>query len=113
MPRLPRTQYWGKDILTNSWVDWGQKSVSQNTLYFKKLPPAAGGAADAEAKRAAEEANQLKKFKKKTFTIREARSASIMSSGIDVRPYHYVTVWEALVRATSPTLTRADWKIVY
>ena len=49
----------------------------------------------------------------KTFTSREARSASIMSSGIDVRPYHYVTVWEALGRATSPTLTRADWKIAY
>lgn len=46
-----------------------------------------------------------------TFVSREARSASIMSSGLDVRPYHYVTFWEALGRATEPTLTRKDWKI--
>ena len=49
----------------------------------------------------------------KTFTSREARSGSLMSSGLDVRPYHYVTFWEALGRVTSPTLTRSDWKIEY
>jgi outer membrane protein OmpA-like peptidoglycan-associated protein len=47
-----------------------------------------------------------------TFVSREASSASIMSSGLDVRPYHYVTFWEALGRVTSPTLTRSDWKIL-
>jgi outer membrane protein OmpA-like peptidoglycan-associated protein len=53
-------------------------------------------------------------FGKKVSDIylqREARSASLMSSGMDVRPYHYVTFWEALGRATEPTLTRTDWKI--
>ena len=47
-----------------------------------------------------------------TFLSREASSGAIMSSGLDVRPYHYVTFWEALGRVTSPTLSRSDWKIL-
>jgi outer membrane protein OmpA-like peptidoglycan-associated protein len=46
-----------------------------------------------------------------TYLKRESRSASLMSSGLDVRPYHYVTFWEALGRASEPTLTRTDWAI--
>jgi outer membrane protein OmpA-like peptidoglycan-associated protein len=70
--------------------------------------PRAGAPAPAHIK-LVEEA--LGKEVAQTFLQREARSASIMSSGLDVRPYHYVTFWEALGRATTPTLTRTDWKI--
>jgi outer membrane protein OmpA-like peptidoglycan-associated protein len=38
-------------------------------------------------------------------------SASVMDGGLDVRPYHYVTFWEALGRCTEPDLKRTDWKI--
>ncbi|WP_428268377.1 eCIS core domain-containing protein [Haliangium sp.] len=46
-----------------------------------------------------------------TFVRQDQDTASVMSAGLDVRPFHYVTFWEALGRVTSPTLTRADWKI--
>ncbi len=38
-------------------------------------------------------------------------SSSIMDGGLDVRPMHYVTFWEALGALTAPTLNRSDWKI--
>jgi len=48
-----------------------------------------------------------------TFVKRKAGedSASVMDGGLDVRPYHYVTFWEALGRCTEPDLKRTDWKI--
>ncbi len=46
-----------------------------------------------------------------TFLKREGSSSSIMSSGLDVRPYHYVTFWEALGEVTKPELLRTDWSI--
>lgn len=36
-----------------------------------------------------------------------------MDGGIDVRPYHYVTFWEALGHCTEPDLKRTDWKIKF
>jgi outer membrane protein OmpA-like peptidoglycan-associated protein len=50
-----------------------------------------------------------------TFVKRKAGedSASVMDGGIDVRPYHYVTFWEALGHCTEPDLKRTDWKIKF
>jgi outer membrane protein OmpA-like peptidoglycan-associated protein len=39
------------------------------------------------------------------------RTASQMSTGIDVLPRHYVTLWEALGRMTTPDITQAEWKL--
>jgi outer membrane protein OmpA-like peptidoglycan-associated protein len=39
------------------------------------------------------------------------RTASQMADGVDVLPRHYVTVWEALARMTSPDITQAEWRI--
>jgi outer membrane protein OmpA-like peptidoglycan-associated protein len=38
-------------------------------------------------------------------------TSSQMSAGVDVLPRHYVTLWEALGRMTSPTLAQADWSL--
>jgi len=48
-----------------------------------------------------------------TFVKRKAGedSASVMDGGLDVRPYHYATFWEALGHCTEPDLKRTDWKI--
>jgi outer membrane protein OmpA-like peptidoglycan-associated protein len=48
-----------------------------------------------------------------TFVKRKAGedSASVMDGGLDVRPYHYVTFWEALGHCTEPDVKRAEWKI--
>jgi hypothetical protein len=40
-----------------------------------------------------------------------ARTSSQMSNGIDVLPRHYVTLWEALGRMTTPDITQAEWKL--
>jgi hypothetical protein len=37
-----------------------------------------------------------------------------MSAGVDVLPRHYVTLWEALGKMTSPpliSLAQADWSL--
>jgi outer membrane protein OmpA-like peptidoglycan-associated protein len=36
-------------------------------------------------------------------------TSSIMSAGVDVLPRHYVTLWEALGRMTTPDITQAEW----
>ena len=38
-------------------------------------------------------------------------TSSQMSNGIDVLPRHYVTLWEALGRMTSPDISQAEWKL--
>lgn len=38
-------------------------------------------------------------------------TASQMSAGVDVLPRHYVTLWEALGRMTSPDISQAEWKL--
>ena len=38
-------------------------------------------------------------------------TSSIMSTGRDFLPRHYVTFWEALGRMTTPDITQAEWKI--
>jgi outer membrane protein OmpA-like peptidoglycan-associated protein len=38
-------------------------------------------------------------------------TSSLMSSGIDVLPRHYLTFWEALGQMTSPDITRNEWSI--
>lgn len=38
-------------------------------------------------------------------------TSSQMSNGVDVLPRHYVTLWEALAKMTSPDLGQADWRI--
>lgn len=40
-----------------------------------------------------------------------ADTASQMSNGIDVLPRHYVTLWEALGRMTSPDITQSEWSL--
>ncbi len=49
----------------------------------------------------------------KAFVSRKAGdfSGGVMGSGLEVRPYHYVTFWEALGRITEPDLSRAAWRI--
>lgn len=37
-------------------------------------------------------------------------TSSQMSNGVDVLPRHYVTLWEALAKMTSPDLGQADWR---
>ena len=39
------------------------------------------------------------------------RTSSIMSTGVDVLPRHYVTMWEALGTMTDPDIPKSDWKI--
>ena len=39
------------------------------------------------------------------------RTASQMSTGVDVLPRHYLTVWEALGEMTSPDIERNQWSI--
>jgi hypothetical protein len=46
-------------------------------------------------------------------------SASVMESGNEVRPYHYVTLWQALYDTAAkggnqptPAFTWKDWKVV-
>jgi outer membrane protein OmpA-like peptidoglycan-associated protein len=39
------------------------------------------------------------------------RTSSLMASGVDVLPRHYLTVWEALGQMTSPDITRDEWSI--
>ena len=39
------------------------------------------------------------------------RTSSIMASGVDVLPRHYVSLHEALAEMTDPSITRAQWKI--
>jgi len=39
------------------------------------------------------------------------KTSSQMSSGVDVLPRHYLTVWEALAHMTSPDITRNEWSI--
>jgi outer membrane protein OmpA-like peptidoglycan-associated protein len=36
-------------------------------------------------------------------------TSSQMSNGVDVLPRHYVTLWEALGRMTTPDITQAEW----
>jgi len=38
-------------------------------------------------------------------------TSSQMSAGVDVLPEHYVTLWEALAKMTSPDLGQADWSL--
>jgi outer membrane protein OmpA-like peptidoglycan-associated protein len=38
-------------------------------------------------------------------------TSSLMSSGVDVLPRHYLTLWEALGQMTSPDITRNEWSI--
>ena len=38
-------------------------------------------------------------------------TSSLMSSGVDVLPRHYLTFWEALGQMTSPDITRNEWSI--
>ena len=38
-------------------------------------------------------------------------TSSQMSAGVDVLPRHYVTLWEALGRMTSPDITQAEWSL--
>ena len=38
-------------------------------------------------------------------------TSSLMSSGVDVLPRHYVTLWEALGRMTTPDITQAEWSL--
>lgn len=40
-----------------------------------------------------------------------ADTASQMSNGIDVLPRHYVTLWEALGRMTSPDIAQSEWSL--
>jgi outer membrane protein OmpA-like peptidoglycan-associated protein len=71
----------------------------------------AGGAKESSHYKLVEEAFGTKVAD--TFVKRKAGedSASVMDGGLDVRPYHYVTFWEALGRCTEPDLKRTDWKI--
>ena len=39
------------------------------------------------------------------------RTSSLMASGVDVLPRHYLTLWEALGQMTSPDITRNEWSI--
>jgi outer membrane protein OmpA-like peptidoglycan-associated protein len=39
------------------------------------------------------------------------RTSSLMASGVDVLPRHYLTLWEALGQMTSPDITRDEWSI--
>lgn len=39
------------------------------------------------------------------------RTSSVMSSGMDVLPRHYLTIWEALGHMTEPDITRNEWGI--
>jgi outer membrane protein OmpA-like peptidoglycan-associated protein len=39
------------------------------------------------------------------------RTSSVMSTGEDVLPRHYLTVWEALGQMTTPDITRNEWSI--
>jgi hypothetical protein len=34
-----------------------------------------------------------------------------MSVGVDVLPRHYLTIWEALGRMTTPHITQSEWSI--
>ena len=36
-------------------------------------------------------------------------TSAIMSAGVDVLPRHYVSLWEALGRMTTPDITQAEW----
>jgi outer membrane protein OmpA-like peptidoglycan-associated protein len=38
-------------------------------------------------------------------------TSSQMSAGVDVLPEHYITLWEALAKMTSPDLGQADWSL--
>ena len=38
-------------------------------------------------------------------------TSSQMSAGVDVLPRHYVTLWEALGRMTSPDITQGEWSL--
>jgi outer membrane protein OmpA-like peptidoglycan-associated protein len=38
-------------------------------------------------------------------------TSSLMASGVDVLPRHYLTFWEALGQMTSPDITRNEWSI--
>ena len=38
-------------------------------------------------------------------------TSSLMASGVDVLPRHYLTLWEALGQMTSPDITRNEWSI--
>jgi hypothetical protein len=73
----------------------------------------AGGAKESSHYKLVEEAFGTKVAD--TFVKRKAGedSASVMDGGIDVRPYHYVTFWEALGHCTEPDLKRTDWKIKF
>ncbi|WP_308367691.1 MULTISPECIES: OmpA family protein [unclassified Microbulbifer] len=39
------------------------------------------------------------------------RTSSIMASGVDVLPRHYLTLWEALGAMTDPDITRDEWSV--
>lgn len=39
------------------------------------------------------------------------RTSSVMATGMDVLPRHYLTIWEALGHMTSPDITRNEWSI--
>lgn len=39
------------------------------------------------------------------------RTSSQMSTGVDVLPRHYLTIWEALGHMTQPDITRNEWSI--
>lgn len=39
------------------------------------------------------------------------RTSSVMSTGVDVLPRHYLTIWEALGSMTAPDITRDQWRI--
>ena len=39
------------------------------------------------------------------------KTSSLMASGVDVLPRHYLTLWEALGQMTSPDITRDEWSI--
>jgi outer membrane protein OmpA-like peptidoglycan-associated protein len=39
------------------------------------------------------------------------RTSSQMASGVDVLPRHYVTLWEALGRMTTPDITQGEWSL--
>lgn len=53
-----------------------------------------------------------------TFAKAQTDSEGLMNGGTDVRPHHYVTLWEALAAATAsaalpkPPFGEADWKFV-
>jgi hypothetical protein len=44
-------------------------------------------------------------------TDSQEKSTSLMSGGFEILTQHYVTIWEALAKATEAHLTQGDWKL--